>query len=94
MGCDITIIEYLDQIVPNEDKDISRELSKNFKKKGINILTKSSVEKIIENDKNSTILVKTESGQKEIQADVILSAVGIEPNTKNIGLEGLKIATK
>ena len=93
MGCNITIIEYLDQIVPNEDKDVSRELSKIFKKKGINILTKSSVEKIIENDKNSTIIVKTESDQKEIQADVILSAVGIEPNTKNIGLEGLKIAT-
>ena len=93
MGSKVTIVEYLPQIVPNEDNDISKELAKNLKKKGIEILTESTVTNIEEKTNNSTVTVETKSGKKIIDAEIILSAVGITPNIENIGLESLKIAT-
>ncbi len=94
MGSKVTIVEYLPQIVPNEDHDISKELAKNLKKKGIEILTESTVTKIEEKTNNSSVTVETKSGEKIIDAEIILSAVGIAPNIENIGLESLKIATE
>ena len=94
MGSKVTIVEYLPQIVPNEDHDISKELAKNLKKKGIEILTESTVTKIEEKTNNSSVTVETKSGEKIIDAQIILSAVGIAPNIENIGLESLKIATE
>ena len=93
MGTNVTIVEYLPEIVPNEDQDVSKELTKNLKKKGVTILTESTVTKIEEKNSESTVTIKTNKGEKNIQAEIILSAVGITPNIENIGLENLKIAT-
>jgi dihydrolipoamide dehydrogenase len=94
MGSKVTIVEYLPEIVPNEDHEISKELAKNLKKKGIEILTESTVNHIENKNNSSIVTVKTKSGEKTIDAEIILSAVGITPNIENIGLEGLKIATE
>jgi len=93
MGTKVTILEYLPHIVPNEDQDISTELEKNLKKKGINIITEINVTKIETEGNKSTITASTKNGEEKLNAEIILSAVGITPNIENIGLEGLKIAT-
>jgi dihydrolipoamide dehydrogenase len=94
MGTEVTLVEYLPNIVPNEDKDVSKELEKNLKKKGVKILKESSIDKIDEKNKQLSATIKTKNGQEKVDADIILSAVGITPNIENIGLEGLKIATE
>jgi len=91
MGTKVTIVEYLPRIVPNEDNDISKELTKNLKKKGIDILTNSNIEEIKEENNHSTVTINSNNSTKNLSAEIILSAVGITPNTQNIGLEGLKI---
>ena len=85
MGTKVTIVEYLPNIIPNEDDEISKELSKNFKKKGVSILTNTTVEKIQKKDNLSIVTIKQKGEQKRLEAEVVLSAVGITPNTKNIG---------
>ena len=92
MGTKVTIVEYLPEIVPNEDHDVSKELTKNLKKKGVTILTESTVSNIEEKNGESAVTINTKKGEEKIQADIILSAVGIAPNIENIGLEALKIA--
>ena len=92
IGTKVTIVEYLPRIVPNEDNDISKELTKNLKKKGIDILTNSNIEEIKEENNHSTVTIKSNNNTRSLSAEVILSAVGVTPNTQNIGLEGLKIA--
>ena len=92
MGTKVTIVEYLPRIVPNEDNDISKELAKNLKKKGIDILTNSNIEEIKEENNLSTVTINSNNSTKSLNAEIILSAVGITPNTQNIGLEDLKIA--
>jgi dihydrolipoamide dehydrogenase len=92
MGTNVTLVEYLPEIVPNEDHDVSKELTKNLKKKGVRILTESNVTNIEAKNSASTVTIKTKKGEEKIQAEIILSAVGITPNVENIGLEGLKIA--
>ncbi len=92
MGTKVTIVEYLPRIVPNEDNDISKELAKNLKKKGIDILTNSNIEEIKEGNNLSTVTINSNNSTKSLSAEIILSAVGITPNTQNIGLEDLKIA--
>ena len=87
MGVDITIVEYLPNIVPVEDVDISKQLEKTFKKKGINIMTNSSVEKVEKTSKGCKVVVKTSKGEEKVDCDIVLSAVGIQPNIENIGLE-------
>ena len=88
-GSKVTLVEGLDNIVPNEDKDISTELEKIFKRKNITMHTKSSVEKISKTKTGATVFVK---GQKEIKADVVLMAIGVAGNVENIGFENLNIA--
>ncbi|MAZ58647.1 MAG: dihydrolipoyl dehydrogenase [Flavobacteriales bacterium] len=92
MGTNVTLVEYLPEITPNEDHDVSKELTKNLKKKGVRILTESNVTNIETKNSESTVTIKTKKGEEKIQAEIILSAVGITPNVENIGLEGLKIA--
>lgn len=95
IGTEVTIVEYLDNIMPREDKDVSKELAKVLKKKGINIITKSAVEFVDTNGEGCKVSVKDNNTGKEtiIDCDVVLSAVGVSPNTENIGLEevGIKI---
>jgi len=94
MGVDVTIVEYMENIVPIEDKDISKQLQRSFKKSGINIMTNSSVESVDTSGKGCKVLVKTKKGEETIECDIVLSAVGIQPNTENIGLEEVGINTK
>ena len=87
MGVDVTIVEYLPNIVPVEDIDVSKQLEKTFKKKGINIMTNSSVEKVEKSSKSCKVFIKSSKGEEQVECDVVLSAVGIQPNIENIGLE-------
>jgi dihydrolipoamide dehydrogenase len=87
MGVDVTIVEYLPNIVPVEDVDVSKQLEKTFKKKGIKIMTNSSVENVEKSSKGCKVKVKTSKGEEHIDCEIVLSAVGIQPNIENIGLE-------
>ena len=93
IGTDVTVVEYLPNIVPLEDTDISKELEKSFKKKGIKIMTSSEVISV-EKTKNKVIaLVKNNGEEIKIESEILLSAVGIKSNIENIGLEEVGIAT-
>ena len=96
MGTKVTIIEYLDRIVPVEDTDISKELEKSLKKKGIEILTSSEVKNSVVNSAgNVDVEIETSNGNsKTINTEIVLSAVGIKTNIENIGLEELGIKTE
>ena len=91
MGTEVTIVEFLDNIVPREDKEVSKELEKVFKKKGIKIMTKSSVEKVDTTGAGCKVHVKTPVATEILECDIVLSAVGVSPNTENIGFEELGI---
>ncbi len=94
MGTKVTIVEYLPRIVPVEDEDISRELEKNFKKQGINIMTASEVTKVDTSGNGVKATVKTATGETQLEADILLSAVGVQANIEGIGLEELGIKTE
>ncbi|MDX2360346.1 MAG: dihydrolipoyl dehydrogenase [Crocinitomicaceae bacterium] len=93
IGTEVTVVEYLPTIVPIEDKDISKELTKSFKKSGIKVMTGSSVDSVDTSGKGCVVTVTTKKGEEKIECDVVLSAVGIEANIENIGLEDLGIVT-
>lgn len=93
MGTKVTIVEYMPNIVPVEDIDISKQMERSLKKAGINILTNASVERIDTTGEGVKAFVKTANAEEVLQADIILSAVGIKTNIENIGLEELGIAT-
>tara|TARA_A100001011_G_C14322305_1_gene851414 strand:- start:11291 stop:12679 length:1389 start_codon:yes stop_codon:yes gene_type:complete len=92
MGTEVTIIEYLDRIVPLEDKEISKQLERSFKKSGIKIMTGTEVKAIDTKGNGVKATIKTSKGEEFINADVVLSAVGIKTNIENIGLEDVGIA--
>ena len=93
IGTEVTVVEYLPNIVPVEDVEVSKQLEKSFKKAGINVMTGSSVESVDTSGKGCVVSVKTAKGEEKIECDVVLSAVGITPNIENIGLEELGIVT-
>ncbi|RYM30778.1 dihydrolipoyl dehydrogenase [Brumimicrobium glaciale] len=93
LGTEVTVVEFQDSIVPVEDKDVSKELMKSLKKQGIKIMTGSSVEKVEVKGGTCKVNIKTKKGEENIECDVVLSAVGIEANIENIGLEDVGIAT-
>ncbi|MCH7535956.1 MAG: dihydrolipoyl dehydrogenase [Bacteroidetes bacterium] len=93
LGTKVILIEYLPNIVPLEDQDISDQLKKSFKKSGMGIMTNASVEGIKVVGKKVQVNVKTEQGEETIETDVVLSAVGISANIENIGLEDVGIIT-
>ncbi len=93
MGTKVTIVEFLDNIVPLEDEDISKNLARSFKKSGINIMTGSSVESVDTTGAACKVNIKTAKGMEVIEADVVLSAVGIAANIENIGLEEVGVKT-
>ena len=92
MGTEVKIIEYLDRVLPVEDKDISNQLSKNFKKSGIEILTSSEVISSDTKGKGVKLQVKSNGQISEHEADIVLSAVGVKSNIEDIGLEEVGIA--
>ncbi|WP_397362916.1 dihydrolipoyl dehydrogenase [Olleya sp. R77988] len=92
MGTDVTIVEYLPNVVPVEDIDVSKQLEKSFKKSGIKIMTSAEVTCVDTSGKGVKATVKTAKGEEVLEADIILSAVGIKTNIENIGLEDVGIA--
>jgi dihydrolipoamide dehydrogenase len=95
MGTKVTVVEFLPRIVPVEDEDISKELEKSFKKAGIDVMTNASVEKVEAAGAGVKATVKKQDGSTVVlEADVVLSAVGIAANIENIGLEELGIKTE
>ena len=93
IGTEVTVVEYLPNIVPVEDEEVSKQLEKSFKKAGINIMTNASVEAVDTSGKGCVVTIKTEKGEEKIECDVVLSAVGIQANIENIGLETVGIVT-
>lgn len=91
MGTDVTVVEYLPNIVPIEDEDISKQLERSFKKTGIKIMTSSEVTKVDTSGTGVKVTVKTSKGEEVLEADMVLSAVGIKTNIENIGLEEVGI---
>lgn len=94
MGTDVTIVEFLPNLVPLEDIDVSKQFEKSFKKAGIKVMTNSSVESVDTSGNGVKAKVKTKKGEETLEADVVLSAVGIKTNIENIGLEELGIKTE
>jgi dihydrolipoamide dehydrogenase len=92
MGTDVTIVEFMPNIVPVEDEDISKQMERSMKKAGVKIMTGSSVEKIDTSGSGVKATVKTAKGEEILEADILLSAVGIKTNIENIGLEECGIA--
>ena len=91
MGTKVTLIEFLPTIVPVEDEEVSKQLERSFKKAGITVMTDSSVESVDTSGALCKIKVKTKKGEETIEAEAVLSAVGIASNIENIGLEDLGI---
>ena len=91
MGTDVTIVEFMPNIVPVEDEDISKQFERSLKKSGIKIMTNSSVESIDTSGDGVKAYVKTKKGEEVLEADILLSAVGIKTNIENIGLEDVGI---
>jgi dihydrolipoamide dehydrogenase len=93
MGTEVTIVEFMPNVVPVEDEDISKQFERSLKKSGITVMTNSSVERIDTSGNGVKAFVKTAKGEEVLEADVLLSAVGIKSNIENIGLEETGIAT-
>ncbi len=93
IGTEVTVVEFMPRIVPVEDEEVSKQLEKSFKKAGIKILTKSEVTKVDTSGKQCVATVKTPTGEIKIEADVVLSAVGVTTNLEGIGLEEVGVKT-
>ena len=93
MGTEVTIVEFLPNLVPLEDEDISKQFERSVKKAGIKVMTNSSVESVDTSGNGVKAKVKTKKGEETLEADIVLSAVGIKTNIENIGLEELGIKT-
>ncbi|MBR4771631.1 MAG: dihydrolipoyl dehydrogenase [Bacteroidales bacterium] len=86
LGVEVTLIEFMDRVLPLEDDDISGQVSRNLRKMGIKVMTSSAVQ-AVEKGEKCVLTVNTKKGEEKIEADVVLSAVGVVPNTDFIGLE-------
>ena len=93
MGTDVTIVEYMPRIVPVEDEDVSKQLERSFKKSGIKILTSTEVTAVDTSGDGVKAMIKSKKGEEVLEADMVLSAVGIKTNIENIGLEDVGIVT-
>ena len=94
MGTKVTIVEFMPRLVPVEDEDISKELEKQFKRQGITIMTSSEVLSVDTSGEGVKAKVKTPNGEVVLEADIVLSAVGVVANIENIGIEALGIKTE
>ncbi|MEM9325215.1 MAG: dihydrolipoyl dehydrogenase [Bacteroidota bacterium] len=94
IGTDVTIVEFMPNIVPVEDEEISKALARNFKKNGIKIMTDSEVTAVDTKGKGCKVTVKTKKGEEHIDCDIVLSAVGVATNLENLGLEETGVKTE
>ena len=93
MGTKVTIVEFLPNIVPVEDEEVSKQLEKSFKKVGIEIMTEASVESVDTKGDGCKVNIKTKTGNITLDAEIVLSAVGIEANITGLGLEEAGVKT-
>lgn len=93
MGTKVTIVEFLPNIVPVEDEEVSKQLEKSFKKIGIDVMVDSSVENVDTKGADCKVNIKTKTGNVTLDAEIVLSAVGIEANIQGLGLEEVGIKT-
>ena len=98
MGCEVHLIEFLDRIVPLEDDDVSAQLSRSFRKEGMKVMVSTKVCGIdIDRDsadpENVTVTVESKKGEEKIKVERVLCAVGVAPNTDDLGLENVGIST-
>ena len=93
MGTEVTLIEYMPNIVPVEDEDVSKQLGRSFKKMGMKVMVSSEVTNVDTKGTGCKVSVKTKKGEEVIDCDIVLSAVGIATNIENIGLEDVGVAT-
>lgn len=95
LGTKVTVVEFLDNILPREDKEVSKEMERIFKKKGLTILTGTSVESVDTKGKKCVVSIKAKDGKTDkIECDIVLSAVGITTNLEGIGLEEVGVKTE
>lgn len=87
LGTEVTLVEFLPNVVPLEDEEVSKQLERTFKKSKMKVMTSSSVESVDTSGDLCKVKIKTSKGEKEVEAEIVLSAVGITPNLENIGLE-------
>lgn len=93
MGTEVTLIEFMPEIVPVEDVEVSKQLGRSFKKSGMKVMTSSEVLSVDTKGTGCKVSVKTKKGEEVIECDIVLSAVGIATNIENIGLEDVGVAT-
>ncbi len=93
MGTEVTVVEYLPTIVPVEDEEVSKQLERSFKKSGIKVMTSAEVTGVDTSGDGCVVTVKNKKGESKIDCDVVLSAVGVQANIENIGLEEVGIST-
>jgi len=86
-GVQVTIVEFLDRLLPLEDVDVSKELAKRFRKYGIDVLTSTRVESIDDTGDQVTVSVSQKGESKKLTADKVLQAIGFAPRTEGYGLE-------
>ncbi|MGD8428677.1 MAG: FAD-dependent oxidoreductase, partial [Balneolaceae bacterium] len=91
IGTEVTLVELQDTLVPVEDKDIGKELGKIYKKKGIDVRTGSTVEKVEKKGDGVKVTIKTGDNEETVEADVVLSAVGVTGNVEGIGLDKIGV---
>ena len=93
IGTEVTIVEFMDRIVPVEDEEVSKQLERTYKKAKMNIMTSAEVTAVDSSGKQCKVTVKTKKGEQTLEADVVLSAVGVATNIEGMGLEEAGIAT-
>lgn len=93
MGVEVTLVEFLPNVVPLEDEEVSKQLARSFKKDKMTIMLESTVEKVDSSGKTCKVTIKTKKGEEMVEADIVLSAVGITTNLEGIGLEEAGIKT-
>ena len=94
MGTEVTIVEFMPNVVPVEDEEVSKQLARTFKKAGIKIMTDSEVTNVDTSGDGCKVQVKTKKGEETLECDIVLSAVGVQANIENIGLEDVGIKTE
>ena len=93
MGVDVTLVEYMPNILPIEDEEVSKQLERSFKKAKMKIMTSASVEKVDTSGDKCKVTIKTKKGEELVEADIVLSAVGVVTNLEGLGLEEAGVKT-
>ena len=91
LGVEVTIIEFMDRVLPIEDDDTCAQISRSFRKAGIKVMVSSSVKSVDTTGELCRLTVETRKGEETVEAEKVLSAVGVRPNTENLGLEEIGI---